>query len=137
MGAICPLFLYMKFSARINEELFQVYAIRAYRNPVCLSEEEYKQDIKRITTIKRLMSRYINGESVNLRILLNAFVTFFNVFDHKCACIMLFHKADVPHFPYIKTILLFLNLMPKSIWPEFEKIPTVDTFYQQLEEVTK
>ena len=101
----------------LTKENFNVYAATNYDNPFCLSEDEFKDDLKQLTTIKRMMSKYINNGEANLRLLINNVIIFYNVFDHHAATQMIQLKANQEQIQYFNAVLSFLSF-PMLIPPE-------------------
>lgn len=95
---------------KLTEKNFKLYAMQAYDNPYCLSEDEFLSDLGRIRTIKKMITHEANGNGMNTRLLVNHFISFFNVFKHIQATEILFFRLDDHHKPYANAILTFLNL---------------------------
>lgn len=89
---------------------FNLYAAKYYDNPYCFNEEEFLSDLKRIGTIKRMISWLNNGEDVNVHLLINNIISFYNVFEHHAASKLLEFKMDQTHYPKMNSILYFLSL---------------------------
>lgn len=94
----------------LTEKTFRIYAMKAYDNPYCLSEDEFDEDLKKIRTIKKMISHESTNDSSNIRLLVNYFISFYNVFDHADATEILFFKLESHHKPYANAILTFLSL---------------------------
>lgn len=91
------------------------YAVRHYDNPSCKTLKEFSCDYNIPINIKKLLNKRSSGEDVNLRLLLNYFQTFFNVFSPDVATTLLFVRCEPEHYSAIKTVLVFLNYMPDDI----------------------
>jgi hypothetical protein len=98
----------------MDKYTFEKIAISAYKNPFCVDIDEFYEDLKGISQISRFITRYSNGETINLRILINQTVSFFNVFDRVVGNELLFHKVKDGNHNLLKTLLLFLNLLDKN-----------------------
>ena len=101
--------------------------MKAYDNPYCISEQEFEEDLKKIQTIKKMISNESSDESSNIRLLVNYFISFYNVFEHKSATKILFHKLQPHHKPYANAILVYLSL-------PIGDGGVVEEFYDQIEE---
>jgi hypothetical protein len=112
---------------QLTNKTFRIFAMKAYDNPYCLSEAEFNEDLKRIRTIKKMITHEDSDISTNIRLLVNHFISFYNVFDHSSATEILFFKMDDHHKPYANAILTFLNL------PIGDGGVNAD-FYDQIEE---
>lgn len=96
---------------KLTEKTFKLYAIKAYDNPYCLNLQEFEDDLKKIRTIKKLISHEANDDdSSNVRLLVNYFISFYNVFNHLSGTDILFFKLEDRHKPYANAILTFLSL---------------------------
>lgn len=96
------------------DDNFMIYAIKAYNSPNCIMSE-FEEDLKRIKYIKRLIKRYKATGDLKERLILNHIIVLSNVFGVEMSVKMLFYKLDQDDYEIIKTFLLFLNFMPKSI----------------------
>lgn len=84
--------------------------MKAYDNPYCLSEQEFEEDLKKIRTIKKMISHEASDDSSNIRLLVNYFISFYNVFDRSSATDILFFRLESRHKPYANAVLTFLSL---------------------------
>lgn len=98
----------------LNDDNFLLYAIKAYDKPNCVMSE-FEEDIKRFDYLKRLFFRYKEYNDLKERLIINHIIVLTNVFGPECAIRMLFFRLGEKHFSYLKTFLLFLNLMPDRI----------------------
>jgi len=99
---------------KTDSEIFN-YAIRNYYNPSCKTAEEFADDFNTTIKIKKLINRHLLGESINFRLLLNHFMTMYNVFNPNAATLILFMKMQPEHYSCIKTISVFLNYFPDNL----------------------
>lgn len=93
----------------LNESTFNLYAAKHYDNPFCFNEDEFQIDVKRIATIKRMISWHNGGNDINIRLLLNNVISFYNVFEHHAATTMLQYKMDRTHYLQMNAMLYFLS----------------------------
>jgi len=98
----------------LNKNNFLMYAIKAYDNPNCI-QSEFEEDIKRFDYLKRLIYRYKEYGELKERLMINHIVILSNVFGPHCAVRMLFFKIEEIDYSILKTILIFLNIMPNII----------------------
>ena len=98
----------------LNSDNFLLYAIKAYDRPNCIMSE-FEEDIKRFDYLKRLIYRYREYNDLKERLIINHIIILSNVFGPECAVRMLFYRLDESSYPILKTILLFLNIMPNVI----------------------
>jgi len=112
----------------LTKDNFTLYAAANYDNPMCLSEDEFHEDLKQLKTVRRMMTRYINGEESNIRLLVNNIIIFYNCFNHHAATKMIEFQLDEAHVGHFNAVLKFLSL-PLLIPPQ-----NVDTeFYTVIE----
>ena len=64
----------------LNEDNFEPYAMRNYRNDFCFDLTEFHDDLRSIRYIKILINRYKNTGSLQERLILNHLITMSNVF---------------------------------------------------------
>lgn len=86
-------------------------AMHAYENRQCISLEEFKEDLYRIVTIKKCITKYQYGEELNIRLILNNFIILFNVFGPK-AYDLICYKFDDAHAPVAFAFLAYINRIP-------------------------
>lgn len=98
----------------LNNENFLLYAIKAYDKPNCIMSE-FEEDIKRFDYLKRLIYRYKEYNDLQERLMINHIIILSNVFGPDCVVRMLFYRLDENSYPIIKTILVFLNIMPDIV----------------------
>ena len=102
--------------ANINDENIDLYCIKNYNNPQCISIEDYNNDMRRFKYIKRLLNQYANGNEIKIRLLVNQIIMIYNIFDRLSATRTLFYRLPQEHWSVLKTILIFLNRMPKIVY---------------------
>ena len=117
---------------QLTKENFVIYAASHYDNPTCLSEEEFYDDLKQLKTVRRMMTRYLNGEETNLRLLINNVIIFYNCFQHHAATKMIQLHTSLEQIEYFNSILYFLSF-PLLLPPENINIG----FYRTLQEEFK
>ena len=98
----------------LNNDNFLLYAIKAYDRPNCIMSE-FEEDLKRFDYLKRLFYRYREYGELKERLIINHIIILSNVFSPECAVRMLFYRMDENSYPVLKTVLLFLNIMPNVI----------------------
>jgi hypothetical protein len=95
---------------KLTADNFYIFAAHYYDNKSCLSQDEFIEDLRLMSTIKRSLARYKNGETVNIMLLVNLVVTFYNCFDHRAATTLLEYKTELDEQPILNAILTFLSL---------------------------
>lgn len=104
----------------LNDDNFLLYAVKAYDKPQMI-QSEFEDDLKRIKYVKRLLRKYRQTGDFKERLVLNHVIILSNVFGVEATVNMLFFKVDPEDYPLLKTILLFLNYMPRKFTVSFHK----------------
>ncbi len=105
----------MKFE-KIDQENFLIYATKMYENPHCVSVDEFNEDLRRFSSVKRLLLRLTrNDEKVNIRMLLNHIMIISNVFGATAAVRLLYVYCPEETHTFLTSIFLFLNILPADI----------------------
>ena len=95
----------------LNEDNFQLFAIKYYENPQAVTKEDFDKDLNHFKYIKRLLKRYKRDGELKTHLLLNHFIILYNIFG-EAATPMLFYKIEEELWPVMKTFVLFLNKLP-------------------------
>lgn len=107
--------------ALLNDSNFMQYAVSAYTNPSCVGMREFIEDLSRIKYIKRLLRRYKKTGELREQLLTNHFIILSNVFGITGAARLLFFKVEPELHPEVKTFMVHIGTLPKSI-PEADLI---------------
>lgn len=99
-------------STILTDDNFMMYAIKNYDNPSCSGEEEFLADLGRISSIKRLLIKYLKGGELRERLILNHLVVMYNLFGD-AATKLIAYKLSPEMYPTIKTFMMFLNRVPE------------------------
>lgn len=94
----------------LTNETFVLYAAKYYDNPFCFSEAEFHKDLSLIGTIKRMISWINNGEDINVHLLINNVISFYNVFENHAASKLLEFRVTEEHVLKLNSVLLYLSL---------------------------
>lgn len=98
----------------LDEETFVLYAVKHYDNPQCLTAEEFYDDLKRFSYIKRLLGKYDESGELRHRLILNHLIVLYNLFGIHTTK-MLFYKIDEKYYSYLKPFLVLLGYMPDKV----------------------
>lgn len=101
----------------LTKKTFFAYALQVYDNPSCSGLAEFQSDLLRIKYIKRLIHRYSRTGHVSARLLVNHLVGVYNVFQPNAVARLLFFRLEPESKSALKTLLLYLNLMPDVVPP--------------------
>lgn len=99
----------------ISKENIDMFSEISYRNPQCVSSEDFFEDMSRIKYVKRLFNKYNRGGEIKTRLILNHIIAFYNVFESRDATRILFFKMEEEYWPILKTFLIYLSYMPEIV----------------------
>jgi hypothetical protein len=99
----------------LNDENFVIYAMKCYDSPHCVMSE-FEGDIKRTKYLKRLFRRYKVTKSLKERLILNHIILLNNVFGPEPTTRILFYRIDERDYDILKTFLLYLNILPNTVY---------------------
>jgi hypothetical protein len=103
----------MKFD-ELNQDNWILFAIKNYDNPQSVTYSDFEEDLKRFKYIKRLLRRHETTGELRKHLILNHIILLYNVFGD-AATLLLFYKIEPAYWPVIKSFMLFLNRLPKSL----------------------
>lgn len=99
----------------LDESTFILYAMKNYDNPYCKGLEEFEDDLRRFSYLKRLFKKYTAGKGLKERLIINHLVVLNNLFGPEASTKMLFFKIEEKHWAQLKTFLVFLNMFPIGV----------------------
>lgn len=105
----------MNINSNLTNENILLYAAKFYDNPTCEGIDEFYNDLSIPFHLKKLFTRYIINNDLKERLILNHFISLFNVFPTIPAIKILFLRSDRNHYKFIKTVLIYLNRNIKEI----------------------
>ena len=95
----------------ITRDNWLLFAQHHYDNPTLQKEQEFYDDIKRFKYLKRLFRKYKVTENIKIRLVLNHVIVLANVFGVEAACILLLYKVEKIYWPYLKSVLVYLDYL--------------------------
>lgn len=111
----------MRFD-ELNDDNYIMFAIKHYDNPQAVTQEDFYEDLKRFKYIKRLLKRYKKTGVLKTHLLLNHFISLYNVFG-EATTPLLFFKIDMELWSIMKTFVIFLQRMPDYPKSQIHDIP--------------
>lgn len=111
----------MRFD-ELNEENYIIFAIKHYENPQAITQEDFFEDMKRFKWIKRLLNKYKNTGDLNTHLIINHFMSLYNVFG-EAATPLLFYKINKELWGVLKTFVLYLGRLPEYPKTTIHDIP--------------
>ena len=98
----------------VNDNNFMMFAIKHYDSPSCTGETEFREDLSRIRSIARSISRYKKPGKINERLVLNHLIVLYNVFESQAMTKMLAFKLN-NYLDYLKPFLMLISMWPDRI----------------------
>jgi len=98
---------------KLTADNFIIQAMKYYENPQCRTLQEFEEDIKRFSYLKKLFKRYADSSDLKERLILNHIIILYNVFGSK-ATDMLYYKIDVEYWAILSTFIVYLGYMSDS-----------------------
>jgi hypothetical protein len=98
----------------LNQDNWNIFAIKNYYNPQSVTYADFEEDIKKFKYIKRLFRRYETSGELKTHLILNHIILLYNVFGD-AATPLLFYKIEKNYWPVMKAFLLFLDRLPMSL----------------------
>jgi len=108
-----------------DDEDFLFYAATHYYNPRGNNEEDFYEDLNRITYIKRLVSRYYETGKISHRLLMNHLIVFTNAFTIPASLHMFEKKLNDKCWRVIKPFLIELRYIYPRDYPEVVADPKI------------
>jgi len=104
---------------QLDKKNFEKYAFDNYRNAIA-DKTEFKEDLRKAQHARKLATKIVNGKEVNIRLLVNHVILFFNVFAPTAAKeLLLFHSNDAEKRVF-KTIFEYLSYLDENEYPEIK-----------------
>ena len=99
----------------LNEDNYNMFAMRYYDNPQCTTVEEFNDDLNKIKYVKGLFNRFLETGELRTILILNHLIVIYNVFENEAATRMLFFRVEKKFYSILKPFLIFLNRLPDTI----------------------
>ena len=95
----------------ITKDNWLLFAQQSYDNTTLQKEQEFYDDIKRFKYLKRLFRKYRITKKIKIRLAVNHIIVLSNVFGVEVAVTLLLFKVEKLYWPYLKSILNYLNYL--------------------------
>lgn len=99
----------------ITTDNFKEYCKKHYKNPHCLGEKEFLQDLKTLKYIKTSFRKYITKNDLSPTIMLNHFIYFQNCFGSEAIPTIMFFDFCDYYYPLLKTVFYYMGILPEEI----------------------
>lgn len=93
-----------------NFDLFTEYALKYYTVTYRVSKKDFLDDLNRLVYIKAMLTKRDRGLKLNVKLLVNNFIIFYNVFEQDAATRMLEMRFQPEYHPAINAVLTFLEI---------------------------
>lgn len=110
---------------KLTDENFLLFCAHYYDNSKYTSTEEFVEDLNRIKYIKKLITRYIDGDELKERLILNHIIVLNNCFGAEILCKILYLKLNA-QLKFVKPFLVLLNILPDKIYNVNDEV-VIDT----------
>lgn len=97
----------------LTKDTFVMKAMKSYDNPSCKTLIEFEEDLAKFSNLVRLCSKEMDPIITHLT--MNLVVTLMNMFEPTECIKMMFFKVKRDDWPKLKTLLVYLNRMPRTI----------------------
>lgn len=109
----------------LDDDNFEEYAVKNYRNPNCVSILEFLDDLKKIKYIKRLINKYAEKGELRERLILNHIIFLSNVFGIDATVTMLKFRVEEDQHKILNTFLVFLKYVANETNYDQELMDTI------------
>lgn len=113
----------------LTHDEFLVEAKKKYNNQQCIDFEEFYKDLILISTIRKLMKKYLTFGVINERLILNYIIILGNVFGVKTVVQILYARIDPESHKTLRTFLKYLqyenedkDIIDPIIWKKLGKL---------------
>ena len=89
------------------------YAWNNYANPQAYHGDEFFEDMKIFSFIKKLLTRYRKGDDVNHHLTLNHIITVINLFGAHASRDLLHYYIPEASHQSLNSFLLYLSIIPE------------------------
>lgn len=94
----------------LNEDNFVLYLMKHYDNPGCMGIQEFYDDTKRFSYLRRLFKKYDSLDELRERLIINHLVVLNNLFGVEATTKALLYKVEPEFYSSLKTFMLYLNM---------------------------
>jgi len=95
----------------LTDDNFLSYAMNHYENSTLSSLDQFQEDLKRVSYIKKLLNRYVvQGKDIRERLILNHIIIFSNSFQAEHVRNIMYFKIDEMYHEALRPFFLYLSL---------------------------
>lgn len=96
------------------------------------TETSFRRDISLLKLIQKQLTRYEKNKTLNMRLLLNNIILFFNVFMTKPGKEMLFSFICPKHHPIVNSVLYHLDFLTEQ---EMENVMMDQVVFSEIDQL--
>lgn len=85
-------------------------ALRSYHNPACSTIDDFKEDYRRASHVKRLLNDYrVKGKPLKVKLVINHIIALENVFESEFAWVHLRDTVGDENYVLLNTFMYYLK----------------------------
>lgn len=119
----------------LNDSNIEIYAAKYYRSESCLSKEEFLEDFVRHKLAKKLIKKFANEKSDNIRLLCNHVLCFTNNFELDAAKKILMYGLNEKEQRVMKTVLNYFGFLLVNEMPNVKFDLYTATFLKEMDRI--
>jgi len=109
----------------LTDDNFVFFAHQHYRNPQCVSIEEFQKDLTIFKYIQKCLGRYIKTGKITERLIFNYLIFLNNLFGIEAMKKMLEYKISPDYWPAMKPFLVYLNYVDGTEYTHIKMDPVI------------
>lgn len=107
----------------INDDNFMLFAIRNHNNPEACTTEDFLDDLKLFRKLRTNIRKFLKtNKDDKFNLCINDIVHIHNIFG-EASVLLLFYIVENEYYPYLKTFLVCLGMLPPEMEVQLSKIP--------------
>lgn len=95
----------------LTRQNIEIFAARHYLNEFCVSREDFEEDFRRFSSIKKMVKRIKIKKETNIRLLCNHVLCCANVFELNAMKKILFFNLEEEDKEIMKTLLNYFGFI--------------------------
>jgi len=93
----------------LNKNNLQIFAAKYYNNRLCLTKEEFYEDLGRRKLVKKMTKKFAERKSKNIRLFCNHVISFTNNFEIEAAKKILMQGLSEEEVAVLGTVFTYLG----------------------------
>lgn len=121
--------------SELNDDNFILFAIKNHNNPEALTTDDFLEDLKLFRKFRKNLRKYLKTDKEDkFNLCINDIIYIHNIFG-EASVPLLFYSLENEYYPYIKTFLCCLNMLPDSVKGCLEKVPLDPNIVNQFKNI--